>query len=307
MGRVGGSSSTFTISTRRRRVTQLVLGHELVVKALQVLQCLELRGILGDPLLLYEPLVGPQGTPAAMAGPLGGRVPLQQSPSLIPQRRKWGDVRPKPMPRFGDISTEQKTEPNSLPHFSITYISQMFLFCFLLERRIFCATVVGKVEYWLRKKGNQQLLSGLCVRNRRMSRHLARALPARSSTNSLGGMTRPEFSSVQLKDLPSYLRLHVLGNTRRLAVEFRQWYWRKYFLAGKGTPIIHFLFVFSGVGYLIHNHGIPPPPKQTNKTRTQILKKVTFFPSTWISSLEEGNCADLPSVEFAPSEPDLSL
>lgn len=51
-----------------------------------------------------------------------------------------------------------------------------------------------------------------------------------------------------------FVRLHVLGNTRRLTKEFVQWYWRTYFHAGKADPIIHGILLVSGVGYLLHNH-----------------------------------------------------
>lgn len=95
-----------------------------------------------------------------------------------------------------------------------------------------------------------------------MSRSLiTRSLPLRSSSHGALGGARPVFSEVPLKEVPSYVRLHVLGNTRRLTKEFVQWYWRTYFHAGKADPIIHGIFLVSGVGYLLHNHCTTPPPK----------------------------------------------
>lgn len=117
---------------------------------------------------------------------------------------------------------------------------------------------------------------------------MATALRARGATalrslaNSLGqsggavAQARPPFAQVRLRELPQYLRLHVnLGNLRALPRTLVGWYWRTYFYTGRYDPIVHYILIVSGIGWLIHDRGTARPP---SCPQTYQLTPASFLP-----------------------------
>jgi hypothetical protein len=75
------------------------------------------------------------------------------------------------------------------------------------------------------------------------------------------GSARPPFRDVTLRQLPSYLRLHVLGmqNMRNLYRSFTNWYITHYFKGNRIGPLVHCVLIGTAVGWWAHTtaHGWP--------------------------------------------------
>lgn len=74
---------------------------------------------------------------------------------------------------------------------------------------------------------------------------------------STPGVARPAFSQVTIRQLPAYLRVHVLGfrNMANLFREFKWWYHNHYFVGGRRGPILHYIAFVSAVGWTAHSYG----------------------------------------------------